>query len=97
VPKERLWKSVYFARSNWVQARTCGGKSSPRAAVGRDRRYLNATPTSIFLRQVMAQAERRDVVEPGEEAMADFAKRWRSWLELGRVRGKESHERVRLP
>ena len=32
-----------------------------------------------------------------EEAMADFAKRWRLWLEWAGLREIEPHERVRLP
>jgi hypothetical protein len=32
-----------------------------------------------------------------EEAMADFAKRWRTWLEWAGLREGEAAERVRLP
>jgi hypothetical protein len=32
-----------------------------------------------------------------EEAMADFARRWRTWLEWAGLREREDEQRVRLP
>jgi hypothetical protein len=32
-----------------------------------------------------------------EEAMADFAQCWRTWLEWAGLREKDAEERVRLP
>ena len=40
----------------------------------------------------------RDIMVPSqEEAMADFARRWRTWLEWAGLREREDEQRVRLP